>query len=79
MLFFLRFAAQGLRPFPIEKLIRFLAVFTAFTAFAFAEPFAPSGIFLTWQHDPTTTMTIDWHSIDGEDGEIELVKSEAQH
>ncbi len=63
----------------MEKLIRFLAVFTAFTVLAFAEPFVPSGIFLTWQHDPTTTMTIDWHSIDGEDGEIELVKSEAQH
>ena len=30
-----------------------------------AEPFEPSGIVLTWQHDPTTTMTIDWHSIDG--------------
>ncbi|MCC5930142.1 MAG: fibronectin type III domain-containing protein [Cyclobacteriaceae bacterium] len=22
----------------------------------------PSGLFLTWQRDPTTTMTIDWHT-----------------
>ena len=32
---------------------------------AVAQPFDPSGIVLTWQRDPTTTMTIDWHSIDG--------------
>ena len=24
--------------------------------------FDPVGLFLTWQHDPTTTMTIDWHT-----------------
>jgi len=23
----------------------------------------PAGLFLTWQQDPTTTMTIDWHTI----------------
>ncbi|WP_252698774.1 purple acid phosphatase family protein [Natronosalvus vescus] len=23
------------------------------------------GIFLTWQHNPTTTMTIDWHTVRG--------------
>jgi acid phosphatase type 7 len=27
-----------------------------------AEVFGPPGILLTWQRDPTTTMTIDWHS-----------------
>ena len=26
------------------------------------EPFDPAAIFLTWQNDPATTMTIDWHS-----------------
>jgi acid phosphatase type 7 len=26
----------------------------------------PVGIFLTWQHDPTTTMTIDWHTVGAE-------------
>ena len=28
----------------------------------------PVGIFLTWQRDPTTTMTIDWHT-SGEEGQ----------
>lgn len=36
-----------------------------FAACAVAEPFDPSGILLTWQRDPSTTMTVDWHSIDG--------------
>ena len=26
------------------------------------EPFDPAAIFLTWQSDPTTTITIDWHT-----------------
>lgn len=25
------------------------------------RPKPPAGLLLTWQHDPTTTMTIDWH------------------
>jgi acid phosphatase type 7 len=25
--------------------------------------FDPIGLFLTWQNDPTTTMTIDWHTV----------------
>lgn len=33
-----------------------------------AEEFDPISIFLTWQQDPTTTMTIDWHTTP-EDGE----------
>ena len=31
-------------------------------------PFDPAAIFLTWQHDPATTMTIDWHTTP-EDGQ----------
>lgn len=31
------------------------------TASAAAEE--PAGLFLTWQQDPTTTMTIDWHTV----------------
>jgi acid phosphatase type 7 len=27
-----------------------------------AQPSQPSGIMLTWQQDPSTTMTIDWHT-----------------
>lgn len=29
------------------------------------EPYEPIGILLTWQQDPTTTMTIDWHTVPG--------------
>ena len=29
----------------------------------------PVGLFLTWQQDPTSTMTIDWHTVDEEDDE----------
>ena len=25
-----------------------------------ADPFAPDSLFLTWQKDPTTTMTVQW-------------------
>lgn len=35
-----------------------------------AEEFDPVGIFLTWQHDPTTSITIDWHTVP-EDGDRE--------
>jgi acid phosphatase type 7 len=42
------------------------------TAAERGEPFDPAGIVLTWQRDPATTMTIDWHSIDGVG--IELVE-----
>lgn len=30
----------------------------------------PVGLYLTWQQDPTTTMTIDWHSIGGDGSAI---------
>lgn len=29
------------------------------------ELYDPVGLYLTWQHDPTTTMTIDWHTVPG--------------
>ncbi len=29
---------------------------------SYAKPQEPVGILLTWQQDPTTTMTIDWHT-----------------
>ena len=32
-------------------------------------PSEPSGLFLTWQQDPTTTMTIDWHTGADDEGE----------
>lgn len=59
-------------------MIRHLVVLAALALTAAAEPFEPAGILLTWQRDPTTTMTIDWHSVDGEDGDIEIVPSIAQ-
>lgn len=41
-----------------------LAVFSQVLAQAGAAFFDPISLFLTWQNDPTTTMTIDWHTID---------------
>src|SRR5260370_36880453 len=29
-------------------------------------PFQPSTLFLTWQRDPTTTMTVQWVGVTGE-------------
>ena len=31
-------------------------------------PDEPSGLFLTWQYDPTSTMTIDWHTNPDDEG-----------
>ncbi|MFQ5802430.1 MAG: fibronectin type III domain-containing protein [Candidatus Methylomirabilales bacterium] len=36
-----------------------------------AEPFDPPAVYLTWQHDPTTTMTIQWHSNGGRDDGVQ--------
>jgi acid phosphatase type 7 len=30
----------------------------------------PAGLFLTWQRDPTTTMTVDWHTGDAAPGAV---------
>jgi len=37
-------------------------------AFAQHPSFDPAGLFLTWQHDPTTTMTVQWVGNDEKDG-----------
>jgi hypothetical protein len=57
-----------LRLTPVIPRLRLFLLATCVSFFApgaGAEPFDPVGIVLTWQRDPTTTMTIDWHSIDG--------------
>jgi len=33
-----------------------------------AQSFEPAGLYLTWQQDPATTMTIDWHVTDADRG-----------
>lgn len=42
------------------SLVGWLAFFTFITAYGQTEP---AGLLLTWQQDPTTTMTIDWHTV----------------
>lgn len=34
--------------------------------FVESEKFDPVALFLTWQQDPATTITIDWHTVNGE-------------
>lgn len=36
-----------------------------------AAPFDPPAVYLTWQRDPTTTMTIQWHSNGGRDDVVQ--------
>ena len=36
-------------------------------AFAPTPTFEPTGLMLTWQHDPTTTMTVQWLGADKQD------------
>jgi hypothetical protein len=36
-----------------------------------AKPFDPPAVYLTWQHDPTTTMTVQWHSYGGRGDVVE--------
>ncbi|MEE8242361.1 MAG: fibronectin type III domain-containing protein, partial [candidate division NC10 bacterium] len=36
-----------------------------------AAPFDPPAVYLTWLHDPTTTMTIQWHSQGGHDDVVQ--------
>ncbi len=42
--------------------------------------FDPVGILLTWQQDPTTTMTLDWHTLPGDEDRriLEYRKKEGQ-
>src|SRR5689334_20100273 len=44
--------------------ISFLLSFLVWTAFAslWGKESSPSVLYLTWQHDPTTTMMIHWHT-----------------
>ena len=36
-----------------------------------AKPFDPPAVYLTWQRDPTTTMTVQWHSDAGGDDVVQ--------
>ena len=36
-----------------------------------AAPFDPPAVYLTWQRDPTTTMTVQWHSHGGRDDVVQ--------
>lgn len=36
-----------------------------------AKPFDPPAVYLTWQHDPTTTITIQWHTLGARDDVVE--------
>jgi hypothetical protein len=40
--------------------------------------FQPSTLFLTWQHDPTTTMTVQWIGAIGETADTTVSYSAAQ-
>jgi len=42
----------------------------------YSQRVIPKGIVLTWQNDPTSTMTIDWHVEKGRTGAIKLVEME---
>ena len=39
-----------------------------------AMPFDPPAVYLTWQRDPTTTMTVQWHSDGGRDDVIQYLR-----
>jgi acid phosphatase type 7 len=54
----------------MKRILCLIAFFARSLIAIAAESFDPSGIVLTWQGDPTTTMTVDWHSIDGLDLEL---------
>lgn len=43
-----------------------LAVSILVSVSAVASPEEPTALFLTWQQDPTSTMTIDWHTMPGD-------------
>ncbi|MEX2656046.1 MAG: metallophosphoesterase, partial [Balneolales bacterium] len=43
----------------------------------YGQQIIPKGIVLTWQNDPTSTMTIDWHVEEGRAGAIKMVEMES--
>ena len=44
-----------------------------------ASPFQPSTLFLTWQRDPTTTMTVQWVGVRGETADTHRLRSCSAH
>ncbi|MEY4939572.1 MAG: hypothetical protein RIQ93_1307, partial [Verrucomicrobiota bacterium] len=63
----------------MNRLFCLLVVWLAATGMASGEPFEPTGFLLTWQRDPATTMTIDWHSAEGLDVKLVDALSPAHH
>jgi len=51
-----------IRCFRFTRAVLFSAAILFVPLAAIADTFDPPGILLTWQQDPTTTMTIDWQS-----------------
>ncbi|MFC4874161.1 fibronectin type III domain-containing protein [Negadavirga shengliensis] len=51
------------------SLVGWLAFFVFIPVYGQTEP---AGLLLTWQQDPTTTMTIDWHTAPGDQAEPAL-------
>src|SRR5690554_7174096 len=57
------------------KSVSFLIVFMLMQlSVTYSQRIDPGGIVLTWQNDPTSTMTIDWHVLEGRTGSIKLVE-----
>lgn len=44
-----------------------------------AKPFDPPAVYLTWQHDPTTTMTVQWHSVEVREDVVQYQRVSEQH
>ena len=44
-----------------------------------AKPFDPPAVYLTWQHDPTTTMTVRWHSVEAREDVVQYQRVGEQH
>jgi acid phosphatase type 7 len=63
---------QHVPRFSRSTVILTTAFWAAFLVLPAAADTEPAGIFLTWQRDPLTTMTIDWHTIPGEKADTTL-------
>lgn len=50
----------------IRNLLLFILSFTIYTTNIVAQAYDPLALYLTWQSDPTTTMTIQWISFSDE-------------
>lgn len=60
-------------------LLALFFLLSAISSIAKAEDQFPLGIILTWQQDPTTTMTIDWHTTGSHPSTLEYKKSSAEN